>query len=131
MLGRENCAVVSVFFLFGAAFTGRGLSFSRRCKLTEMNIQYTDIVNRVLPEQRSDVWAQGELMMPRSENEVLKPVVERVFASHCPSGLFISQFHLLHHSVEDWQRSGGISFTDARSFDHFLVLIKQSSKTKL
>lgn len=89
-----------------------------------MSVQYSDILNKVLFDQRDESWAEGELMMLRSEIEEFKRIVETVFSSHCPFGLNTLEFHLLHHFVEDLEWFEGIASTDARPSEHFNMLIK-------
>lgn len=57
-------------------------------------------------------------------------VVETVFASHCPFGLYTFTFHLPDHLVDDSERFERISFEDARPFEHFNGFINQSCRMK-
>lgn len=94
-----------------------------------MSLQYSDTSKRILADHRDEVWVERELMMSRLEIEEFEPTVEKEFVSHCPSGLYILKFHLLHHVLEDLERFGSSSFTDARLFEHFNVFIRQSCRT--
>lgn len=51
-----------------------------------MNVQYSEIVNKVLDDHESEIWIEGELAMQRSVIDRFNLVVERVFALHCPLG---------------------------------------------
>lgn len=62
-------------------------------------------------------------MMLRSRSEGLKHVVERVFARHCPYGLYILNSELLDHLVQEMESVANISFTEAMQFEHFSVLL--------
>lgn len=73
----------------------------------------------------------GGVMKITSEIEQFRRIVERVFASHYPFGLYTLQFHLLDHLVEDLEKFASISFTDPRPFEHFNILIEQFFKTTL
>lgn len=65
-----------------------------------MNVQYSNIANKVLVDHEDELWVDGELMMLRSEIVEFKRVVERVFASHCSIGLYTLKFHLLNYLLD-------------------------------
>lgn len=75
-----------------------------------MIVQYSDTANKVLVDHRDKMWVERKLMMLQSDIKELKRVVERLFASHCPFGLYILKFHLLYHLVEESERFGSIFF---------------------
>lgn len=95
-----------------------------------MELQYSDIVSKVLADHRDDIWMERELMMMRSELEEFKRIVETAFVKKCPSGLCTLNCHLLDRRVENLELSESISFTDRKPFEHFKVLIKKSKPVK-
>lgn len=69
-----------------------------------MNVEYSDIVNKVLVDQRDESLVDGRLMILRSESKEFKCIFDRKFAWHCPFGLYTLEFHLLDYLVEDLER---------------------------
>lgn len=116
MLERKDSYAVDRVFPPTAPFTDSTLTFKGRCELSRLKVQYRYLVNKVQIDKREKAWLDGELMLLRSEIEEFKPVVERVFVSHCPFRLRAVKFHLLNHLVEDLKRLEIISFTEARPF---------------
>lgn len=129
LLEAKNYYAMAMVFLLTASFIVKSSGFEERCDLTRVSAQYSRIVNKVLVDKRNELWTDGQLKVLRSEIEDLKRVVERVFGSHCPSGLYVIGPHLLHHLVEDSERFGSPFFTDAGPFEHFNVLVRQFYRT--
>lgn len=84
-------------------------------------MQYIDIVNRVVVNQRDLRWVDRELSQLRFETEQFRPVLQRVCTQHCTSGLYTLTFHFLGSLLEYLERSGSLAVTDAVSFQHFNV----------
>lgn len=118
-----------IVFPFIASFVGKNFGFEGRCELTRINVQYSHIVNKVPVEQNYESRGDAELMMLRFETEELKRVAEKVFASRCSCSLYTLELHLLYDLGEDLVRFESISYTDARQFELFDALVKQSDRT--
>lgn len=93
-----------------------------------MSSQYSRIANKVLVDHRAETLVEEKLMMLRCEIEEVKRLFERARASHCSLGFCTLTLHLLDNLVEDLERFGSTSSTDARPPEHINVLIKQSYK---
>lgn len=74
-------------------------------------------------------WVVKELSTLRFEIKNLKRFVQNSFAPHRTSGLCTLKHHLVDQLVEGLERFKSMSFTDAASFEHFNVQIKQLSGT--
>lgn len=69
---------VDMVFLLIATSIDRSLCLEGCCELSRMYVQYGDIVNRVLVDQRDKSRVDGELMVLRPETEKSNRVVEIV-----------------------------------------------------
>lgn len=60
----------------------RSIGFEKNCELTFINVQYIDIVNRVVVGHREMRWMKGELSELRLEIEKFTVFDRRVFPPH-------------------------------------------------
>lgn len=86
---------------------------------------YKNVVSKLLSFYNRAAWTVEELASLRSKIAKLETAVHRAFAVHCSSGLLTSTNHHLGHALEDKERFRALSFTDAATFEHHVVLIKQ------
>lgn len=93
--------------------------------LTSMSVLYTMTVSKTLFDQRDSGWVESEVVRMRSEFWKAESIVEKTFASHCSSSLFMLKFYLLKHLGSDLERFGRLSFTNAELIEHFKVLMKK------
>lgn len=63
MLEGEDSYGTDMVVPFIAGFVSKSLSFEGRFELTRMNVQYSDIVSKILLHQRDEIWVEAELMM--------------------------------------------------------------------
>lgn len=71
-----------------ASFTDRSFGGGENCDSTDMNIQYTDTVNKAPVDDREEQGVQKKLSSLRSETKDFKRVVQRLFAPRCTFGLY-------------------------------------------
>lgn len=124
MLQRKVYYAATIAFQYISLFADESLRFDRCCKLNRINVQYSDIVNKVLLEHGNEILLEGGLIGLRCEMEKFTLAVERMFASHCPLGLYSLKYHPLHLIIKDLERVGIISFTESRLSEHLDVLNK-------
>lgn len=91
-----------------------------------MSEQHSDIINNVVAVDGDELWIQGKVMIPGSESEEFKRVAVEIFVFQCPFRLYTFTFHLPDHLEEYLERFRRNHLTDARPFENFRVLIKQS-----
>lgn len=94
MTERRNYYAVDTGFPFFAAAVYRSLGFVGRCSLAWINALNTEIVNKVLFDQRSGVCVVDELVGLPSDIWLFMDVVGKSFAPHCSSGLYMLTFGL-------------------------------------
>lgn len=58
---------MNIFFLYIASFIDKSLSFEGRSEVYIMNVQYSDIVNKVLVDHRDDIWVREEMKMLQTD----------------------------------------------------------------
>lgn len=62
-------------FPFAASFVQRSIGLEADFDLTPMNLQYIDILNKVVVYHREEQWVKSELSWLRSEIEEFKRVL--------------------------------------------------------
>lgn len=75
--------------------------FEGNCDLARMNVQYTDIANRVLVDQRDVRRVERKLSKLRCEIKEFKNVFQKVSALQCTAGLYSLNLDLPDHLVKD------------------------------
>lgn len=83
-----------------------------------------EMVSELLFDQSGAAWTAENRAVLRSETLKLTTVVETTFGLHCTPVLFILQFYLLDHVVENLERFESFSFTNEAPFMHLSVLRK-------
>lgn len=87
---------------------------------------YAEIVVRLVLKPNEAEWTLGKLASLLLETSKLEASDEKIFATHCLSGIFILEFHLQDHGQEESKRSRSLWSTDARPLEQFIVLTEQS-----
>lgn len=86
------------------------------------------MVRKLLFDHIGAAWTARELASLPSKIPKLKAVAEETCASHRSSGLFTLKLYLFDHVLEDLERFGSFSLTDAAPFDHWTVLMKRLTR---
>lgn len=120
---------MDIVFSFTASHAENSCGFEEQCKRPGMVVQYSSIFGKVLVDFRDESWVDGKLVALRFGFGEFLGTFERLLALPCPFGSHTLEFHVLDRLVEDLERFESIPTTDARPFEHFSVLIKQSYGT--
>lgn len=113
-----------------SSFTDRSVGIEASLDLAEMSVQYNDVVIKMLEDLREDHSIERELLRVRYETGKFKRAVQRKFASHSTSGLYVSEFQSPVHLADGLKRLQTKLFTHAAPFQHFNVLLMQSYVVK-
>lgn len=92
MKGNDYYAA-DLVFLFFALFLDRSTGFKVKCKLGTMNVQYSDIIIKILADHNDLCWLEGDLLTMPSDTKQLKRVF-RAF-SRCTFGLVCTAEHFI------------------------------------
>lgn len=93
-----------------------------------MNVLSTEMLNKVLHDQKSSAWVEGQLVGLRSKLCRFKIVGEKSIAPHCSSGLLTLRSNLLGHLLKDLERFGSFLAMYAGRSEHSEVVVKKAYK---
>lgn len=111
---------------FVAAFIDGIVGFEQQCEVTRMNMQYGEMISKVLVDHGEVGLEKKELSSLRPEIAEFKLVVEEVFYLRCLSCLYTLSCNSLDHPVDNLEGFEYSSHADAEAFEDFSELIKQS-----
>lgn len=102
------------------------LVYIEKCDFSGVNVLYTEMVKKMLFDQKSVAWMKCELVRLTPETSEFMIVVEKTLALHCSLGSFTLKFHFSNHLVVYLKIFKSFSFRNTGPFEHVYVRIKKS-----
>lgn len=81
-------------------------------------VQYSDRIDNILGSDRDVGCGKKELSKFGSKIVEFEEGGNRSFECHCSSGLYAFVFHALAHLLDDFERSGSLSYKEMEAFEH-------------
>lgn len=116
---------------FVAALIDRSTKHEKTAPMTRVRTWYSEIVFGVTGYMENRVWTEEELVsLERTIKEFKKMLLETI-DEHYNFCQYTLKYYLLDHMVDHIQKFETLSVLGSSAYDHFNVLIKQSTRRSL